>query len=49
LRPQPPWGGTLPHKALQLAGYAPQVRAMLYDFIVAEMMARFIFSEQTLF
>ena len=27
----------LQHDALQLAGYAPQVRAMLYDFIVAEM------------
>ena len=27
----------LQHDVLQLAGYAPQVRAMLYDFIVAEM------------
>jgi hypothetical protein len=27
----------LQHDVLQLAGYAPQVRAMLYDFIVSEM------------
>lgn len=27
----------LQHDVLQLAGYAPQVRAMLYDFIVTEM------------
>ena len=27
----------LQHDVLQLAGYAPEVRAMLYDFIVAEM------------
>ncbi len=27
----------LQYDVLQLAGYAPQVRAMLYDFIVSEM------------